>query len=228
MSDPKYKMPAWSYSSLTAFETCAKRYYHIKVAKDVSDTPGEAATWGQTVHKYLEDRVKDATPLPAAVAHYETLVAPLLRGQGEVFAEQQLAVNANLQPTDWFGADTWCRGIIDVGVVSPTGKSAVLLDWKTGKRKPENDQLKLFAGMAFAHSPELQKIKTGFVWLKENKIDRAEFTRDDIPAIWLTFSPRVKRMERAFESGEFPPKPSGLCSKWCPVPKSKCSFSGKS
>ena len=221
-------MPAWSYSSLTAFETCPKRYFHIKVAKNVTEVPGDAATWGQTVHKYLEDRVRDATPLPEAVSHYESLVAPLVSRPGTVIAEQQLAVNKDLQPTGWMSTDTWCRGIIDVGIISPSGTSAVLLDWKTGKRKPDNDQLKLFAGMAFAHNPELMKIQTGFVWLKENKIDKDSFTRSDVPAIWNTFMPRVIRMERAFKDGSFPPKPSGLCRKWCPVPKSMCSFSGQS
>jgi hypothetical protein len=221
------KAPAWSYSSLTSFETCPKRYYHIKVAKDVVDAPGEAAMWGSTVHKYLEDRVLTNTPLPVSVAHYEGLVAPIANSKGTKLVEQQMAVTQDLKPTGWMDSDTWCRGIVDVGILSTSQDRALLLDWKTGKRKPDNDQLMLFAGLAFSHYPELRIVQTGFVWLKEGKIDKKGFTREDIPVIWQNFVPRVNRMERAFAEEKFHPKPSGLCARYCPVPKYQCEFSGK-
>lgn len=220
-------MPAWSYSSLTSFETCPKRYYHIKVAKDVVDTPGEAATWGSTVHKYLEDRVRDGTPLPVSVSHYEGLAAPIANSSGVKIVEQQMAVNKNLQPTEWMATDAWCRGIVDVGIVSTSQDRALLLDWKTGKRKPDNDQLMLFAGLAFSHYAELRVVQTGFVWLKEGKVDKQAFRREEAPVIWQKFVPRVNRMERAFNEGKFHPKPSGLCARYCPVPHYQCEFSGK-
>lgn len=219
------KTPPWSYSGLTSFETCPKRYFHIKVAKDVDDSPGEAAIWGSTVHKYLEDRVKDGKPLPTAVAGYEKLVAPIINRDGDKLVEQQFSVDSNLNPTAWTSDTAWCRGIVDVGVL--TGKRAVLLDWKTGKRKADSDQLKLFAGLAFAHYPQLEVVFTGFVWLKEGVVDKQKFTRDQVPTIWQEFVPRVARLERAYADDKFPPKPSGLCGRWCPVPKHKCEFSGR-
>lgn len=220
-------IPPWSYSGLTSFETCAKRYYHIKVAKDVSDLPGEAAMWGSTVHKYLEDRVRDGTPLPVSVAGYEKLVAPIIESKGTKLVEQQLAVSKDLTPVSWDSDSAWCRGIVDVGILSTGKRSAMLLDWKTGKRKPDSDQLMLFAGLAFAHYPELTTVQTGFIWLKDNKIDKKEFTRNEVPIIWQTFIPRVARLERAYSSTTFPPKPSGLCAKYCPVSRHKCEFSGR-
>lgn len=224
MSTPK--APSWSFSSLTSFETCAKRYYHIKVAKDVLDVPGDAATWGQQVHKHLEDRALTGTVLPQSLAHLEAVISPVLSAPGEPLVEHQMAVTRDLKPTGWFAKDAWCRGIVDLGVVTPSGRSALLLDWKTGKRKPENDQLMLFAGLSFAHRPELMKVQTAFVWLKDGKVDKKQFVRDDVPAIWQHFMPRVLRLERAYTEANFPPSPSGLCRKYCPVPRSKCQFSG--
>lgn len=221
------KMPPWSYSGLTSFETCPKRYYHIKVAKDVIETPGEAATWGSTVHTHIENRLLTAKQLPDAIAHYEPLVAPLCSTPGTLIVEHQLAVTESLTSSEWMGTDTWCRGIIDVGVISRSGKSAVLLDWKTGKRKSDIDQLKLFAGLAFANMPDLERVQTGFVWLKDGVIDKQNYDRSQVSMIWNAFVPRVQRMKRAYENTTFHPKPSGLCAKWCPVPKSKCEFSGK-
>lgn len=217
--------PPWSFSSLTSFETCPKQYYHKKVLKDVVEIPHEATTWGTTVHTHLENRVRNDTPLPEELAHYESLVTAITGRGGDVLVEQELAVTSDFRPTEWTSSDAWCRGIIDLGVL--TGKKGVLLDWKTGKRKPDLDQLKLFAGLAFAHYPELEEVQTGFIWLKVGKIDKKTYTRDDLPAIWQHFAPRVVRLYRAYSSATFAPKPSGLCNGWCPVPHSKCQFSSK-
>lgn len=219
-------MPPWSYSGLTSFETCPKRYYHIKVAKDIKDSAGEAALWGQVVHKHLENRVRSGVPLPITVAGYEGLAAKIANLPGEKLVEQQLAVTAGLAPTTWEDPNAWCRGIIDVGVITYGGRQALLLDWKTGKRKPDNDQLMLFAGLAFSHYSALNAVQTGFVWLKDKKVDKQAFTREDVPRIWQHFLPRVERMKLAYTKANFPPKPSGLCKKYCPVSRHQCEFSG--
>lgn len=217
----------WSYSSLTSFETCPKRYYHTKVVKDTADPPGEQAVWGQTVHKYLEDRVRDGVPLPESVKHYEPLVAPIAASTGTVIAEQQLAVTYGLTPTEWDSPDAWSRGIIDLGVIAPSGSKALLLDWKTGRRKADSDQLMLFAGLAFSHYKEMKTVTTGFIWLKDGVVDKKTFTREEVPIIWQKFIPRVQRLQRAYEETKFPAKPSGLCERYCPVPHYLCQFSGK-
>lgn len=214
---------AWSYTALTGFETCPKRHFHTKVKKDVPDPPGEPALWGQRVHKALEDRVRDKKALPPSLAGYEALAARFDSAPGTVLVEKQICLNRNMEQTTWFGKDAWCRGVIDVGVVN--GRKAAFWDWKTGKRSPEIEQLKLFAGLGFISYPEVEVISTGFVWLKEKKMDKEVFTRDDAPAIWEEFLPRVHRLERAHEKAEWPAKPSGLCRNWCPV--LSCEFNGK-
>ncbi len=219
------KIPPWSYSSLTSFETCAKRYFHIKVAKDVVEEKHEATTWGTTVHEHLENRALHGTPLPEALSSYEQVLSAVVNIPGELLVEKELAITSGFQPCEWGADDAWCRGIIDIGKLS--GKVAVLLDWKTGKRKPASDQLKLFAAMVFCHYPEIDEARTGFIWMKEGKVDKETFRRDQLQSIMMEFAPRVARLHRAYNTASFQPKPSGLCSKWCPVPKSSCPHSGK-
>jgi hypothetical protein len=196
-----------------------------RISKEIPDPPGEAALWGQRVHKALEDRVAERKPLPKGMEQWEGLAAKFDMVDGKKLTETKMCLNANMAPVTWFAKDAWLRGVIDVGVIR--GEKAVLLDWKTGKRQPDNDQLKLFAAMGFCQWPFLTKISTSFVWLKDNKTDRDEFVTSDASAIWQDFMPRVQRMEIAFKQNGWPAKPSGLCAKWCPVPKSKCQFSGK-
>ena len=219
------KRVAWSISALDSFETCPKRYHHLRVLKDVQDTKGESAIWGSWVHKQLENRALYGTPLPVSIAGYEKLVRPILDAPGEKLVEKQYAINDKFQPVDWFSKEAWCRCVVDLGLI--TKKLAVLFDWKTGKPKPDSAQLALSAAVAMCHHEEVHTVRTAFVWLKDDKTDSETYTRDDAAGIWQSFMPRVQRLERAYSSSAFPPKPSGLCRKHCPIPKHKCEFSGK-
>ena len=216
-------MPAWSYSSLTAFETCPLRYYVTRVTKEVAEPETEHTRWGNAVHKALELRVRDATPLPEGMTQYERIVAATEQWPGVAHAETQIALDVNFQPVSWFDKSVWVRGIVDFSKEQET--QAIALDWKTGKPKSDSDQLKLFAGLLFCVKPVLQTIKTGFVWLAHGKLTQQVFTRKQTQQIWGAFLPRVDRLESAYAKKKWLPKPSGLCKRWCPVPRELCEFS---
>jgi hypothetical protein len=57
-------MPSWSYSSIKTFSQCPKKYYHLKVAKDVKDTQGAEALFGEEAHAAAEHYIKHGTPIP--------------------------------------------------------------------------------------------------------------------------------------------------------------------
>lgn len=213
----------WSYSGLTAFETCPRRFYLTKVARKVKEPPTEATIWGNKVHKALEERAKGTKALPKDMRHYEKYTKKILNRDGKKIVEAKLAVTAKMRPTDFFAKDAWCRGIVDLGIVND--EAALLLDWKTGKRKPGSDQLKLMACLGFAHYPWIDRVVTGFIWLKEKKFDRDEFHREQLPEMWSDFMPRVDRLSRAYEEDKWVPRPSGLCKNWCPV-GDHCEFCG--
>jgi len=141
----------------------------------------------------------------------------------EVVTERQIALDDKFCETEWFSDTAWVRGIIDLALVD--GGKALLLDHKTGRRKPDSSQLKLFAVLAMHVWPKLEKVVTGFLWLKSGQIDKETYTRADIPTIWEEFLPRVKRMRQAYGTDVWPEKPSGLCKAWCPVVA--CVHNGK-
>jgi hypothetical protein len=210
-------MPSWTYSQLEKFETCPRQFYHVRVKRDIIEPPGEAAMWGEKVHSALEHRVMEGTPLPEGMTQWEPLAAKISNMPGVKVCEQKMALDSNFQPTDW--KSSWTRGIADVVIVH--GDTAAVLDHKTGKRKL-TEQLMLYAGYTFAHYPEVNTVSTGFVWLRDKKIDREKFTRADIPKIWQSFLPRVRKLELAYERDAWPCRPSGLCKGWCPV--KTCDF----
>ena len=218
------KAPAWSHTSLSQFETCPKQYYHTRVVKDVTQDFGEAALWGQEVHKKLENRLLTNTQLPDHLKYCEPICQDILSRPGTLMVEEKMGLNKDLKPVTFFAKDVWARAVVDVGIVN--NENAVILDWKTGKRKPDSDQMKLFAAFSFAKFPLVQKITTAFVWLKEHCIDKETFHREEDEAIiWQEVMPRVKRVELAYEKDKWPAKPSGLCKKHCPV--KSCEHNGQ-
>lgn len=215
----------WSYSALTAFETCPRRFQLTRVTKQVTEPQTEATIWGNKVHKALELYAKGTQPLPPDMKKYERYVNKIMSYEGKRVIEERVALDRNLRPTKWMAKDVWVRGIIDIGVVG--SERAYLLDWKTGKRKPDSDQMKLFAALAFAMYPWVDIVVTGFIWLKEHKFDKQLLTREQLPEIWSEFLPRLSRVARAYSEDKWTPKPSGLCRNWCPVGKKLCEFCGE-
>lgn len=218
------KKPAWSFSSLNQFVNCPRQYQLLRVTKEVKQVESTEMKWGNEVHKHLENRVKDGTPLPDSLSHLEGLVRKILHYEGEVHTEKQLCINEEFKPIGWFDKDAWCRGIVDIGVRQ--GKRYWVGDYKTGKRRPDSDQLMLFAALVLHHNPDIDTVRTSYIWLKDRSIDTERYTREQLPEIWQHFMPKITRLEKAYEQDKWQSKPSGLCS-WCPVTKAHCEFSKK-
>jgi len=219
------KLPQpWSYSSLSSFLQCPRRYYLTRVTKEVKEPPTEATIWGQRVHTALELRIKEGRPLPPELAKYEAVAQELESWSDQWVTEEQFGLTENLEPTGFFDTDVWCRGILDVYTVH--GKRAFVADYKTGKKRPELTQLKLFAAAIFAKYPRVDKVKTAFLWLNHGEKTIEDFDRADLEFIWKYFLPQLRRLELAYEKQQWPAKPSGLCRAWCPVGRSRCEHCG--
>lgn len=212
----KPKSFSWSYSKLKNFESCPKRHWHIDIAKDIKEEESDQLLYGNTLHKVLAEAISGKNPLPQPFNHLQTWVDKLQPSAGaRILVEQQLAITSDFGPTEWFGRDAWYRGIADV--IKVVGPVALVFDWKTGKILEDGVQLALMAACVFAHHPEVQKIRTEFIWLKEDATTRADFSREDMVKVWAGVLPRVKTLEDAHKSTTFPAKPGSLCRKWCPV-----------
>lgn len=216
----KERMPL-SFSRLSVFESCPAKFDYLYVSKRVQDQANEASAYGDRVHKVLEAKGRqelDETTLSdegrTTIEKWGGLVDKVLSRDGDKYFEKQMAVNFDLQPVDWFASDTWIRGIADVLIVN--NDVAYCLDYKTGKVKDNPTQLQLFAAMVMWHFPEVQTVKTSFLWLKFNDITNAEYKRRHLDALWNAMKPRFLKVQEVIDLGVFDTKPSGLCP-WCPA-----------
>lgn len=213
---------AWSYSKIKNYETCPKRYWHYDVSKDVKEPEGEALQYGNAVHAALAAALL-GDPLPNHFKNLQSWVDRITTREGKILTEQKLAITNEFEPCDWFAKTAWYRGIADV--IKITGRVALAIDWKTGKIVEDGSQLALMAQCIFSHHPEVERIRTEFVWLKEEATTRADFARTDMADVWKGILPRVTLLQNAHETMTFPPKPGGLCRKWCSV--SSCPHQGQ-
>ena len=220
------KQTAWSFSRLNNFETCPKKFWHQSVAKDVFEGESEAMRYGKLVHKALEKRVSVGTKLPMNLKHLEKYADKLHKAEGEKLTEQQLAIDNNFEPCDWFSKDTYCRAIIDLAIINlPHG---IVIDYKTGKISHDFTQLRLAGVMLMLHKPEIQTLDLAYLWTKEKKLtkdDAGVLNRANIKTVVSELMPRVKKYEQAHRKEEFPARPGYLCKNHCPV--KKCKYHGE-
>lgn len=218
-------MLPWSYSSLQSYETCPWRHFLTRIDRQVEEPQTDATRDGNEKHKALELAVKGTKPLPEKYAKYDPLVQRVRAAEGQKFVEYNFGLTSALQPTDYWGGNVWARGKIDVGILRDD--SAILLDWKAGKRKMDVDQLRLFALAGFSLWPKISTVTTGYVWLLPGSMDKEVFAREQAVEIHQDFAARVHRMETSEKTGSWPKRPSGLCREWCPVGRSLCEHCGK-
>jgi PD-(D/E)XK nuclease superfamily len=216
---------AWSYSQLKNYETCAKRYYHYNVAKDVVEPEGQQLLDGHRLHAAFDARIAKGAKLPLGMGMYEGMLAKFVAAPGETYSEQKLAITADFKPVGFFGKGVWLRTVIDACKITPDGTRASIVDWKDGKVKEDPTQLALMAAVMFVHAPAVQTVRSALFFVNHTQTLPAEYTREDQAEIWGEILPRVRKMARARAEQEFPPKPSGLCKKYCAVVS--CPYHGR-
>ena len=212
-----------SFSSIKLFENCPLRYYHQRIAKTVKDQGGEASLHGERIHKFLEERLAGVIEeLPPEARNLEPVVSVIraMIGNGQLHVEKEMTLTTELTPTGWWDADAWIRSKLDVLILK--GPSAIVMDWKTGKRRPDFTQLELFALQVFAHHPEVEVVTSTFVWTQDLTTDKEIYHKRDAHVYWTRLLDRIVRIEQAAAEDNWPAKPSGLC-QYCPC-KNFCQY----
>jgi len=212
-------MEAWSYSKVNTFKQCPKKYYHLKVAKDVVDRPSPAMNYGNRVHKAAENYIKKDIELEAEYEFLRPVLDAFKNIEGEKHCELRVGVGkhkGDYYPTKFFATDVWYRGVIDLLIVN--GDKAYLVDYKTSKSTDYADttQLDLMAGAVFVNFPEVKAIKSALSFVVCNGFIKKEHTADMCESYLSIFDEALDRIEVAHDTGIWNAVESGLCG-FCPV-----------
>lgn len=213
---------AWSYSRLKDYENCPLKA-KLKHVDKIAEPGSEAMDNGNRVHKlaeaYATGKLKK---LPIELINFKAEFAELLKRKKTLSVEQQLAFGKTWAPASWFGKDAWVRVVIDVWYVE--GKSAVVVDHKTGKVRPENmDQLSLYAIAAMETDRNVEDVKATLWYLDAGEDPSEMFTRSQLPKLKAYWEKRSLPMLR---DQTFAPTPNRLCG-WCFYSKAKDKEAGR-
>jgi hypothetical protein len=221
-------IPAWSFSSIKTFDQCPKKYYHLKVVKDFQENQNaEHLTYGTKFHEAAEFYVRDGTPIPPEFMFAKDTLDNLKNRAGRKLCEYEMGLTANLEACGFKDKDVWWRGIADLIILEDNGTARVV-DYKTGKsaKYADKGQLELMALAMFKHFPDVQHVKAGLLFVVSKEFPKAEYYREDEPVLWAKWMTDYGRMKRAYETGVWNPKTSGLCKKHCVV--LSCQHNGRS
>jgi hypothetical protein len=219
------KIPAWSYSSIKLFDQCPKKYYHLRVVKDVKEPPTDAIMYGKLFHEAAELYIKDGTPIPPQFSFAKNALDGLKQIKGEKLCEYEMGLTENLEPCGFKDPNVWWRGVADLVILD--GKEARCLDYKTGKsaKYADTDQLELMALAMFKHFPELEKVKGALFFVISKNFIKDSYAAENQDKMWARWLAEFNRLKLAYEKDVWNPRPSGLCRRYCPV--LECSHNGR-
>ena len=211
-------VPAWSYSALKTYETCAYRTYIAKV-KRVKEDYGPAAERGTRIHdeaeKFVRHELGDEVPDSLRKFSQNFLELKQLFADGKVQTEGEWGFTLSWEPTGWISPDTWARVKLDA-LVSETDTSARVIDYKTGKQAgneiAHSQQALIYAIATFFMFPDLEIVNTELWYLDHGTMMEQTYTRDEA----MIFMPKLH--ERAITmttATKFPPNPSTYNCRWC-------------
>lgn len=206
-------LAAFSYSRLSSYETCPKKFHDVSVSKKVKDPPNEFSAYGDMVHKAFA-KYMGGGALPLTLRQYEKYLKPIKAAPGEKVIEQKIALNSNYEQVEWFAKDAWCRVISDLTLLNEA--KGIVWDWKTGKPTDDFTQLRLTGAVTFLLAEELEELTLAFLWLKTKQVAPMKMTRADCAGVWSEILPRVQRYQTAHEELDFPARPGYHC-RYCPV-----------
>lgn len=218
--------PAWSYSALKTFQSCPKKYYHLKVLKDVKDEPSEQSLYGTEAHKAAELYISKGVDLPGRFEFMRKQLDTLKNLEGEKFCELKCGLTKELEPCEFFDRNAWLRAVIDLLVVNERTGVARVIDYKFGKSKNADvSQLQLMALVVFKMYPNIKTVRAGLLFCPEDKLIPARYSVEDTPDMWMQWLPEVARLEDTYKADVWNATPSGLCKAWCSV--LSCAHNGR-
>jgi len=207
----------WSYSSMSTFQQCPRKYYRLRVVKDIKEPEAEHLIYGTEVHKAAEEYVRDGKPIPEKYAFIKPQVDALMQIEGTKHCEIKMGLTKELDACDFFDPKVWWRGVADLLIVD--GDDAFLIDYKTGKSAQYADtkQLELLSLAVFRHFPEVKRIKAGLLFVVSKEFVQSEYALEGQRDSWLNWFGEINRLESCYENDTWNPKPNFTCRKFCPV-----------
>lgn len=210
----------WSHTGLDSFETCPREFWHKYIARDLpKEKKSDAQLKGIAIHEAFDVHLRAGVPLPPAMAKHQGLLDGAKRAaEGRTMeTEKKLGITSAATPTGFFDKDVWGRGAIDC--VIHADNVGFIFDWKTGKEREDDTEIRRHALLLKCAYPGLTKVIGAHAWLQTNKMGKVH-DLSNFAQTYNEIKTTMKTIEMMDPSKEWPARESwkcGFCSvKTCP------------
>lgn len=233
-------MIAWSYTRLKDFERCPLIFKLKYVTKEILFTENAATKEGTRKHKILENATKALVRTPdlklveSDVSHVYPILNGFIKSNDSINAELELAFNSRLEKCSWFAQEAWLRIKIDLvgvkkGALTDTAFEtqrdvAAIIDWKTGKVRVDEDQLRLYNLGILLSDPNIGEAQSSLVFIDQKQVSKVLATRRTQMAVEIEeFADRAEAIQIASEKDHWPPQQNQFCGR-CEANVLQCEF----
>lgn len=207
----------WSYSSISLFQQCPRKYHRLRIVKDIVEPVQEHLLYGSAVHKAAEEYIRDGTPIPEKYGFIQEYLDPLKDLPGDKHCEYEMGLTKDFEPCGFRDKNVWFRGIADLLIIN--GDKARIIDYKTSKssRYADKKQLELLSLLVFKHFPQVKSVKASLLFLVCKDLVPADFKEDQQHGCWQKWVVETNQLESAMITDVWNPRPNFTCRGWCPV-----------
>ena len=210
-------MAKWSYSSLSLFKQCPRKYYRLRVKKDIPQEENQAMFYGKEAHKVAENYVREGVAIPGRFTYLKPYLNNFKGMEGEKLCEYEMGLTKDLEPCGFRSENYWWRGIADL--IIKNQDVAHVVDYKTGKssRYADVKQLEILSVATFKHFPKVEHIRAGLLFVVAKELISKDYVRSEIPNLMENFNFDVERLDMAYKTNVWNPIPNFTCYRYCSV-----------
>lgn len=213
-------MGRYSYSSISTYEKCPRKYKYSYIDRLPRGEAGPAAQRGTELHAIIENYLLGKTvELHGPLAFYEGFLQELK--ELKPLPEHKFSINRDWELTDWDAPDAYLVGVLDLLLPLDEVK---IWDWKTGRVYDEHaNQRELYGISGFCMYPEKEVVHVEHTYLDLQQTEHSVFYRaelDNLKEKWRKKTDRIEADE------VYPPNPNYGC-RWCDFSKQNggpCQF----
>jgi CRISPR/Cas system-associated exonuclease Cas4 (RecB family) len=209
----------WSFSTLMDYERCPFKVKLKKIDRlpEPPRKPDDPLARGSRIHDELMHTVASGTAVPREAKAFDKLLllARELHQAGMATTEQDWFFDDAWQPTTQ--ANVWLWAKLDLEVDNQAEKTAVVIDYKTGRSAYKTyehlEQGMLYAACKMMRTPWVETIEAELWYIDEGLIKPYVYTREDALRFLGKFH---QRAEKLMSDKILRPNPNRITCKWCP------------
>ena len=198
----------YSYSSIKTYEECPAKYKFSRILR-LPQPSGPAAERGTLIHAVIEEALNGGLVLLSADVEHLANSIEVWRKSGAQ-SELEFAFDKHWHEVSYKSDSAIFRGIIDLYMEHED--HAVVIDFKTGKERDYQDQVRVYSAAILATKPHINSVRNiiEFIDLKKAK-EYTAIRRENLNELKSLLIGRLMAVEL---DTIYAPNPNQFC-KWC-------------